>query len=229
MSLIKYRKKRNFKTSPEPLGDRKKRTHKSLLYVVQKHRASQLHYDFRLEFNGVLLSWAVPKGPSLDPSVKRLAMQVEDHPVEYGNFEGVIPEGEYGGGTVMVWDTGSWLPEQEEVAAALTKGDLKFTLRGKKLRGSWVLVRTRGFGRSSGKSWLLIKHRDRHASKIDITREQPKSVLSKRLLADIARAEGGDVSKAATGDPMPSKASLRAAESGTRAIRKSAASGFARG
>ena len=124
-------------------------------------------------------------------------MQVEDHPVEYANFEGVIPEGEYGGGTVMVWDTGSWLPEQEEVAAALAKGDLKFTLRGKKLRGSWVLVRTRGFGRSSGKSWLLIKHRDRHASKIDITRKQPKSVLTKRLLADIARAEGGDVSKAA--------------------------------
>jgi len=187
---------------------------------VQKHRASQLHYDFRLEFNGVLLSWAVPKGPSLDPSVKRLAMQVEDHPVEYANFEGVIPEGEYGGGTVMVWDTGSWLPEQEEVAAALTKGDLKFTLRGKKLRGSWVLVRTRGFGRSSGKSWLLIKHRDRHASKIDITRKQPKSVLTKRLLADIARAEGGDVSKAATGDPMPSKDALRAAELGSRASRK---------
>jgi bifunctional non-homologous end joining protein LigD len=212
MSLMKYRKKRNFKTSPERSGDTKNRTHKSLRYVVQKHRASQLHYDFRLEFNGVLLSWAVPKGPSLDPSVKRLAMQVEDHPVEYADFEGVIPEGEYGGGTVMVWDTGSWLPEQEEVAAALTKGDLKFTLRGNKLRGSWVLVRTRGFGRSSGKSWLLIKHRDRHASKIDITRAKPKSVLTKRLLADIARAEGGDVSKAATGDPMPSKDSLRATE-----------------
>ena len=120
----------------------------------------------------------------------------------------------------MVWDKGSWLPEQEEVAVALTKGDLKFTLRGKKLRGSWVLVRTRGFGRSSAKSWLLIKHRDRHASKIDITRKQPKSVLTKRLLADIARAEGGEVSKAATGDPMPSKDSLRATELGSRASRK---------
>src|SRR5436305_8951396 len=163
MSLEKYREKRDFKKSSEPSGKTQSaaKTKSSLLYVIQKHRATQLHYDFRLEFNGVLLSWAIPKGPSLDPSVKRLAMQVEDHPVEYANFEGVIPEGEYGGGTVMVWDTGSWLPEQEEVAAALTKGDLKFTLRGKKLRGSWVLVRTRGFGRSSGKSWLLIKHRDR--------------------------------------------------------------------
>jgi bifunctional non-homologous end joining protein LigD len=209
MSLTNYRKKRDFQTSPEPPGDKKRRTHNALLYVVQKHRASQLHYDFRLEFNDVLLSWAVPKGPSLDPSIKRLAMQVEDHPVEYANFEGVIPEGEYGGGTVMVWDVGTWLPEQEDVAAALTSGDLKFTLRGKKLHGSWVLVRTRGFGRNSGKSWLLIKHRDQHASKKDITRDQPKSVLTKRLLADIARDGGGDVPKAATGDPSPSKDSHR--------------------
>jgi bifunctional non-homologous end joining protein LigD len=209
MSLKHYRKKRDFETSPEPPGDKKRRTRKALLYVVQKHRASQLHYDFRLEFNDVLLSWAVPKGPSLDPSIKRLAMQVEDHPVEYANFEGVIPEGEYGGGTVMVWDTGSWLPEQEDVAAALTRGDLKFTLRGRKLHGSWVLVRTRGFGRSSGKSWLLIKHRDQHASKKDITSDEPKSVLTKRLLADIARDGGGDVPKAATGDPSPSKDSHR--------------------
>jgi bifunctional non-homologous end joining protein LigD len=203
MSLEKYKEKRNFKVSPEPSGNAHagSSSKRDLLYVIQKHRASQLHYDFRLEFKGVLLSWAVPKGPSLDPSVKRLAMHVEDHPLEYGNFEGVIPEGEYGGGTVMVWDNGDWIPESDDVEAAIEKGDLKFKLEGKKLRGSWVLVRTRGFGSKSDKSWLLIKHRDRYASDRDITVSQPDSVLSKRLLADIARDNGGDVEKAATGDP----------------------------
>ena len=202
MTLAKYKEKRNFKVTPEPSGDASKRvTDKHLLYVIQKHRATQLHYDFRLEFEGVLLSWAVPKGPSLDPSVKRLAMQVEDHPVDYGGFEGVIPEGEYGGGTVMVWDTGTWTPESPDIAAALKKGDLKFQLHGKKLRGSWVLVRTHGFGSSSGKSWLLIKHRDEYASTEDIVATEPKSAVSKRLLVDIARDAGGDVEKAATGDP----------------------------
>lgn len=203
MTLDKYKEKRNFKVSPEPSGELHAvaASKRDLLYVIQKHRASQLHYDFRLEFKGVLLSWAVPKGPSLDPSVKRLAMQVEDHPLEYGNFEGVIPEGEYGGGTVMVWDNGEWIPESDDVEAALEKGDLKFTLEGKKLRGSWVLVRTRGFGSKPDKSWLLIKHRDKYASDKDITVSQPRSVLSKRLLVDIARDSGGDVEKAATGDP----------------------------
>jgi bifunctional non-homologous end joining protein LigD len=182
-----------------------------LLFVVQKHRATQLHYDFRLEFNGVLLSWAVPKGPSLDPSVKRLAMQVEDHPVEYGGFEGIIPEGEYGGGTVMVWDRGEWEPENGDPGAALQKGDLKFTLFGKKLHGSWVLVRTRGFGSKADKSWLLIKHRDKYASTEDIAEDEPRSVLSKRLMAEIARDEGGDVERASTGDPQQkqSKSSKR--------------------
>jgi bifunctional non-homologous end joining protein LigD len=203
MSLDKYREKRNFRVSPEPSG----KSHAgagskhNLLYVIQKHRASQLHYDFRLEFKGVLLSWAVPKGPSLDPSVKRLAMRVEDHPLEYGKFEGVIPEGEYGGGTVMVWDNGEWIPESDDVEAALEKGDLKFILEGKKLHGSWVLVRTRGFGRKPDKSWLLIKHRDKYASNKDITASQPRSVLSERLLANIARDNDGNVQKAATGDP----------------------------
>ena len=170
--------------------------------MIQKHRASQLHYDFRLEWRGVLLSWAVPKGPSLDPSVKRLATHVEDHPVEYGGFEGVIPEGEYGGGTVMLWDRGTWTPEVPDVDAALEKGDLKFTLSGKKLRGSWVLVRTKlGYGGSAKPQWLLIKHRDRYASTEDILAEKPRSVLTNRLLAEIARDEGGDVAKAAKGDP----------------------------
>jgi bifunctional non-homologous end joining protein LigD len=140
-------------------------------------------------------------------------MQVEDHPVEYASFEGVIPEGEYGGGTVMVWDNGTWEPEVEDVDAALQKGDLKFTLHGKKLKGSWVLVRTHGYGRSSGKSWLLIKHRDQYAATGDITTEEPRSISSKRLLADIAREGGGDVEKAATGDPAPKSTKKKAVPS----------------
>jgi bifunctional non-homologous end joining protein LigD len=202
--LKEYREKRNFEVTAEPQGGRSgAKPSQELLYVIQKHRATQLHYDFRLEWRGVLLSWAVPKGPSLDPSVKRLATHVEDHPVEYGGFEGVIPEGEYGGGTVMLWDRGTWTPEVEDVDATLEKGDLKFTLSGKKLRGSWVLVRTKlGYGGSAKPQWLLIKHRDRYASTEDVLAEKPRSVLSKRLLAEIARDDGGDVAKAAKGDPV---------------------------
>lgn len=205
MALNEYKKKRRFDVSPEPSGEKASTKHpeSSLTYVVQKHRATQLHYDFRLEFRGTLLSWAVPKGPSLDPTVKRLAMQVEDHPVEYASFEGVIPEGEYGGGTVMVWDTGTWSAESPDAAAALEKGDLKFTLYGKKLKGSWVLVRTRGFGSSTKTSWLLIKHRDDFASSADIAQEKPRSAISNRLLSQIAKDGGGDVERAATGDPAP--------------------------
>jgi bifunctional non-homologous end joining protein LigD len=203
MALEDYRKKRRFDVTSEPSGEEaaRKRRAKALAFVVQKHRASQLHYDFRLEWNGVLLSWAVPKGPSIDPSVKRLATPVEDHPLDYAGFEGVIPPGEYGGGTVMVWDQGTWVPEVPDVDEALRKGDLKFTLRGKKLKGSWVLVRTRGFGKSPRPSWLLIKHRDVYASDTDIAVEEPRSAVSNRSLAEIARDEGGDVARAATGDP----------------------------
>jgi bifunctional non-homologous end joining protein LigD len=202
MVLEKYRKKRNFKISPEPKGRPQSKRKSSQLYVIQKHQASQLHYDFRLESNGVLLSWAIPKGPSLDPSVKRLAMQVEDHPVEYGGFEGVIPEGEYGGGTVMVWDHGTWTPEEDiPIDELLRKGSLKFRLEGKKLRGSWALVRTKGYGGTKKSAWLLIKHRDAFASKNDITLEKPRSVVSRRLLAQIAKANGGNIEKAAVGDP----------------------------
>ena len=205
VSLAKYREKRDFKRTPEPQGRAKagKASKRSLAYVVQKHRATNLHYDFRLELGGVLLSWAVPKGPSLDPSIKRLAMQVEDHPLDYAAFEGVIPEGGYGAGTVMVWDNGTWSPESRDPLQALHKGDFKFSLYGKKLRGSWVLVRTRGFGSKPDKSWLLIKHRDRFASGKDIATEKPRSVVSNRLLAEIARDEGGDVEGARTGDPSP--------------------------
>jgi bifunctional non-homologous end joining protein LigD len=207
MPLDEYRRKRRFRRTPEPSGGRiSSSRRRGLIYVIQKHRASQLHYDFRLEWGGVLLSWALPKGPSLDPSVKRLAAQVEDHPVEYAAFEGVIPPNEYGGGTVMVWDEGTWAPETEDVEGALHKGELKFTVRGKKLKGSWVLVRTRGFGqRAARPSWLLIKHRDRCASKRDVTQSHPYSAATHRLLADIAREGGGDVTIAATGDPVPRK------------------------
>ena len=216
MTLKEYQKKRRFGITPEPAGKSApaKKQGSPRLYVIQKHRATSLHYDFRLEWNGTLLSWAVPKGPSLDPSVKRLAMQVEDHPVEYASFEGTIPEGEYGGGTVMVWDQGTWTPEQDDVAAALQKGDFKFSLQGKKLQGSWVLVRTRGYGSRADKSWLLIKHRDAYASTKDIAAEEPRSIVSKRLLAEIAQEGGGDVEKASTGDPVskpPSSKPVKAA------------------
>ena len=150
----------------------------------------------------MLLSWAVPKGPSLDPAVKRLAMQVEDHPVEYGGFEGTIPEGQYGGGTVMVWDRGTWEPETGDVDDALRKGELKFTLRGKKLNGSWVLVRTKPRSGTTKPSWLLIKHRDNYADEADIVVTKPRSVVSRRLMAGIASAAGGNVEKAAEADPQ---------------------------
>ena len=174
----------------------------SLIYTVQKHMASHLHYDFRLEWHGVLLSWAVPKGPSLDPAVKRLAMQTEDHPVEYADFEGVIPAGQYGAGTVMLWDKGTWQPETPDMDASLQAGEIKFTLYVKKLQGSWVLVRTQGFGSNTARStWLLIKHRDQFSSTKDVTQEEPRSVASQRLLTEIAQDGGGDVERAAEGDP----------------------------
>lgn len=194
-SLAAYREKRELARTPEPAA-RRKRSRSGRLFVVQKHRASQLHYDFRIENDGVLKSWSVPKGPSLDPAVKRFAIAVEDHPVDYADFEGVIPEGEYGGGTVMVWDRGTYRPEDDtDVAAAFQAGELKLRLSGKKLKGAWVLVRT------DGDRWLLIKQRDRYAASTDITEEAPTSVRSGRTLAQIAADEGGDVARAATGDP----------------------------
>ena len=203
MKLHEYRKKRNFAATPEPqgAGSAEKKGKESLIYAVQKHMASHLHYDLRLEWRGVLLSWAVPKGPSLDPDVKRLAMQTEDHPVEYADFEGVIPPGQYGAGTVMLWDKGTWQPESADLDASLKAGEIKFTLQGMKLQGSWVLVHTRGFGSNPDRStWLLIKHRDQYASTKDVTLEEPRSVASQRLLADIARDGGGDIERASMGD-----------------------------
>jgi bifunctional non-homologous end joining protein LigD len=203
MALKEYRKKRQFTVTAEPKGGavRASRRTKALAYVIQKHRATALHYDLRLEWRGVMLSWAVPKGPSLDPTVKRMAMQVEDHPVEYNQFEGIIPEGQYGGGTVMIWDKGTWIPESPDVDAALLKGELKLTLEGRKLHGSWVMVRTRPRPGKSRAAWLLIKHRDSWASTGDVTELAPRSVVSERLLIEIARDEGGDMRRAADGDP----------------------------
>ena len=204
MSLKEYRKKRQFDLTTEPRGSAAARKgSRPLVYITQKHIASHLHYDFRLEWRGVLLSWAVPKGPSLNPAVKRLAMQTEDHPLEYAEFEGVIPEGQYGAGTVMLWDRGTWQPENAAADAALQKGEIKFTLHGAKLQGSWVLVRTRGFGSDPGRAtWLLIKHRDQYASSSDVTQDEPRSVASRRLLAEIARDEGGNIERASLGDPV---------------------------
>jgi bifunctional non-homologous end joining protein LigD len=199
VALEKYRAKRDFSTSPEPSGEKTPRSPRGRtprFFCVQKHLASHLHYDLRLEHGGVLLSWAVPKGPSLDPATKRLAMHVEDHPVDYGEFEGVIPSG-YGAGIVMLWDRGTWTPEVEDVDAALRTGDLKFTLDGYKLKGSWVLVRTRGgYGGApaDGRSWLLIKHRDEWSSgELDIAEFAPLSVKSEGDFADILSQDDPDI------------------------------------
>jgi bifunctional non-homologous end joining protein LigD len=188
MSLQEYKRKRHFKRTPEPIG--KKASGEGRSFVIQKHAASHLHYDFRLELNGVLKSWAVPKGPSLDPSVKRLAMHVEDHPVEYGSFEGIIPQGEYGGGTVMLWDHGTWEPIGDP-HEGYRSGKLKFKLAGEKLRGAWMLVRIKGKSPSDKdqKQWLLFKERDedaKPASKGDVLEELPLSVSTGRSLDDIA-------------------------------------------
>src|SRR5499426_3441745 len=154
MGLREYRRKRNFKATPEPAGKtpRAGRSRSDLSFVVQKHAASHLHYDFRLELDGTLKSWAVPKGPSLDPADKRLAVQVEDHPLDYGGFEGTIPKGEYGGGTVLLWDRGRWEPKGD-VDEGLRSGKLEFRLEGEKLAGAWALVRLGGRGNSNGKDW----------------------------------------------------------------------------
>jgi bifunctional non-homologous end joining protein LigD len=215
--LAEYNRKRHFGVTSEPPGNLAMREPgRPLQFVVQKHRAGHLHYDFRLEHRGVMLSWAIPKGPSLDPGVKRLAMETEPHPMEYNQFEGVIPEGEYGGGTVMIWDKGVWAPaadnrlgDEADIDRQLEKGDLKFVLLGEKLAGSWVLVRTRGT-----RQWLLIKHRDEYVREEDLAVAKPLSIVSGRTLAEIAEAAGASprqLTQAAGADPAPTDA---AAETG---------------
>jgi bifunctional non-homologous end joining protein LigD len=186
--LAEYNAKRDFSRTREPAGVVPRSKGKALHFVVQKHEASHLHYDFRLELDGVMKSWAVPKGPSYDPGVRRLAMEVEDHPISYNTFEGTIPSGEYGGGTVMLWDRGTYEPEDgggvESLRRGYEKGDLKIVLHGKRLQGGWVLVRMKRPGRPQ---WLLIKHRDEHADPDrDITAEAVTSVVTKRSMEQIA-------------------------------------------
>ncbi|CAN5528966.1 hypothetical protein BH10BAC5_BH10BAC5_04810 [soil metagenome] len=206
MSLEKYNKKRDFTKTTEPSGKKpakkvSKRTLKNpqkgkLVFVVQKHDASHLHYDFRMESEGVLLSWAVPKGPSLDPSVKRLAMMVEDHPFDYKDFEGIIAEGNYGAGEVIVWDKGEYIPigggeskeENEKLVKKMVhKGDLKFVLLGKKIKGEYALVKIRNKDSSKDNAWLLIKKDDVYASEEDLTKKN-KSVISRKTIESIKRS-----------------------------------------
>src|ERR1700742_4649776 len=180
MVLETYRHKRDFRKTPEPAGDTRSGARAmpaALSFVIQKHAARRLHYDFRLEVDGVLKSWAIPKGPSLDPHEKRLAVEVEDHPLEYGGFEGVIPQGEYGGGTVMLWDKGVWEPVGD-AAKGFREGRLKFNLHGEKLQGAWMLVRRGGRkGEPGERHWFLFKERDEFARPgKSITEEKPLSV-----------------------------------------------------
>lgn len=198
-ALTEYRRKRDFSRTAEPSGDepgaaapRPSHGAKPLRFVIQKHAASHLHFDLRLELDGVMKSWAVPKGPSLDPSVKRLAMQVEDHPISYNTFEGTIPEGEYGGGTVMLWDRGRYLPADGDPAslrAGLKKGRLDFVMLGDRLKGGFTMVRS---GRDTGKpQWLLFKRTDEYADTTrDIVTDEMTSVTTGRTMEEIAGGDG---------------------------------------
>src|SRR3954454_12980051 len=195
MALETYWAKRDFRRTPEPRGAKRAAGSTGDSFVIQKHAASHLHYDFRLELNGVLLSWAVPKGPSLDPADKRLAMHTEDHPLEYGGFEGIIPAGEYGGGTVMLWDQGTWEPQAAypDVDAGLRDGSLKFILHGTKLKGKWALVRMGGkWAKEKKPNWLLIKEHDEYEKKegdTPITESEMNSVATGRAMDEIAHNE----------------------------------------
>src|SRR5690348_4145807 len=191
--LAKYREMRDFSQTPEPSGNDRVVPSEALRFVIQKHAASHLHFDLRLEYDGTFKSWAVPKSPSLDPNDRRLAMEVEDHPLAYGDFEGTIPKGQYGGGTVMLWDRGYWAPVKgfENIARALAKGELKFVMEGERMHGSWVLVRTRR-GERGRASWMLIKHRDETAvpGNMGGPSDNDRSVASGRTMGEIAAGKG---------------------------------------
>jgi len=228
MSLLRYIEKRDFKTTAEPKGGTAKGG--QLIFVIQKHAATRLHYDFRLEMEGVLKSWAVPKGPSTDPPVKRLAMMVEDHPYDYRAFEGTIPKGEYGGGTVIIWDHGTYEPlekiegkkaQEKHLLKQLKAGSIKIVMHGKKMKGEWALVRTH----QSENSWLLIKHKDKYANEEDIT-EKGKSVVSGKTLEQIEKAmapKNGSEKVSAKKSSSKKIATKKATASKSTAVKKSPA------
>ena len=219
MGLVEYKKKRSFTKTPEPTGGKVSRS--QLHFVVQKHAASRLHYDFRLELEGVLKSWAIPKGPSVNPAEKRLAMLVEDHPYDYRNFEGIIPEGNYGAGTVIVWDRGTYEPlenlkgkaaQEKALLKGFRSGSLKFRLHGEKLKGEFVLVKT---PRRADNAWLLIKHRDEFSAADDI-RADDRSVLSGKTLEEI----GADENAALWGSNRSAARKTKTPAAGTAAPKK---------
>ena len=207
MALTAYKKKRSFNKTPEPTGG--KASNGELIFVIQKHAASHLHYDFRLEMKGVLKSWAVPKGPSTDPEIKRLAMMVEDHPYDYRSFEGIIPKGQYGGGTVIVWDEGTYVPAEgkfqdkkemeKNLLSQLHKGKLNIKLDGQKLKGEYVLVKSSYQGE---KSWLLMKVKDKYAKKSDITNKN-KSVVSGKTISQVEKSSTNIYGKTAQSHGNP--------------------------
>ncbi len=210
--LKKYRQMRDFGDTPEPSGGKPKKS-KLPIFVIQKHQASRLHYDFRLEMEGVLKSWAVPKGPSYDPTVKRLAMMTEDHPYDYASFEGVIPAGNYGAGNVIIWDQGTWefIEPGDDPVKAVQQGKLAFRLYGKKMFGEWALVKIRGRS-PKGNEWLLLKHRDAYANpNVDVTEVAPQSVVSNLRVEQIG-AENIWISNRKATRSAPTLASRLAAE-----------------
>ena len=212
--LKKYKEMRDFGETPEPAGGKPKRG-KLPLFVIQKHHASHLHYDFRLEMEGVLKSWAVPKGPSYDPTMKRLAMMTEDHPYDYASFEGVIPAGNYGAGNVIIWDNGTWefIEPGDDPVKALQQGKLTFRLYGKKMFGEWALVKIKGRS-PKGNEWLLIKHRDKYANpNVDVTEVAPRSIISNLDVDEIGAENTWQSDRKATyGRKGPTLASRLAAE-----------------
>ena len=210
--LKKYRQMRDFGDTPEPSGGKPKKA-KLPIFVIQKHQASRLHYDFRLEMEGVLKSWAVPKGPSYDPATKRLAMMTEDHPYDYASFEGVIPAGNYGAGNVIIWDNGTWefIEPGDDPVKAVNQGKLTFRMFGKKMFGEWALVKIRGRS-PKGNEWLLLKHRDQYANpNVEVTEVAPRSVVSNLLVEEIG-ADNVWISNRKSTRGAPTLASRLAAE-----------------